>query len=368
MASFALEQILGYVPLTKSIQATTMGIPKKFPESFFRTKDGDKVIGNKARYVRVTGERRTARRVEYGSPALKADLRPIGEVDVVLNHLYEELPLDVMTLKYLRDKESYEYDKTLSEVTRQVQAFATKFANTRIASVARVLKAGVLYWDNQGNFLPSSSGAFQTHSFQMSANNQNQLNGIISASWATPTTDIPLQLRLLKKQAVRQTGYPLKYAFYGENIPTYLTNNNYVIEYLARNNTMQTKWLESDGGEIPDGLFGYTWVPVYESFFEDSAGTNQDLWDADAVTFTPDPEQPAGMEWWRMMEGSFEVPTTINVMTDAEAAVRSTKTIYGMGGYSLLTPNPVRVAAFTFDTFLPILANPDVIFQADVTP
>ena len=82
------------------------------------------------------------------------------------------------------------------------------------------------------------------------------------------------------------TGYPLKYAFYGLNVPSYMTQNNYVIDYLARNPKFAQKFLEQ--AEIPDGLFGFTWVPVYTAFYEDASNTNQTFFSSDAVIFTPE--------------------------------------------------------------------------------
>jgi hypothetical protein len=356
----SISQILSYTTLTGSIQATTSGIPNPFPPAFF--KSTKKVTGNRGRYTRFTGERRTARSTKYGAPARNRGLRDVGEVDVKLLHTFESQTMDPLVMKQLRSKDSYELDKGLNEVSRQVTEFKRLFDNLRVAAVAQVLRNGILYFDGDGNLLPSSSGAVDSHSFQMSANNQNQLNSIITASWALNTTDIPLQLRNLKKRSRRLTGYPLKYAFYGESIPSYLTANDYVLDYLARNPTMQAKWLDS--AEIPDGLFGFTWVPAYEAFYEDADGTNQDLWNGDSVVFTPEVSD----DWWEFLEGSFEVPTTVNVMTDAEAAMRSLATQHGMFGYGVVTHNPPTVCGYYGDTFIPALKVPDAIFQADVTP
>ena len=356
----SIQQVLGYVPLSKAIQQTTSGIPQPFPPAFM--KSNDKTLGNKGSYVQYTGERRVARINKYGAPPKKADLRPVAEKDIRLIASSEEQSMDPNVFRLLRSADSYEFDRGLQEVKRQVSEFATKFQNLRTAAVAHVLRRGQLDYDSDGNLLPNSSGSAETHSFQMNANNQNQLNGIITASWALASTDIPLQLRNLKKRAARLTGYPLKYALYGENIPSYLTQNDYVLDYLSRNDRMRNAWLEN--AEIPDGLFGFTWVPVYEAFYEDSSGTNQDLWAGDAIVFTPEVND----QWWDVMEGSTPVPTTINVVSDADAAMRSFKDAYGMYGYGYVELKPVSVTGVYGDCFVPCLKNPDVIYSADVTP
>jgi hypothetical protein len=356
----SLQQVLGYVEISGRIQATASGIPQPLPPAFLKPTRG--VIGNKARYTRYTGERRVAKLNKYGAPARRTNLRDVGEVDVRLLHSFDEQPMDAATMKYLRSPVSYEFDQGEQEVARQDREFAMKQVNLRVAATLQVLRVGKIYWDADGNLLPSSSGAVETHDFQLAANNKDQLNGIIAQSWALTSTDIPLHLRNLKKRARRLTGLPLRYAIYGENIPTYLSQNDYVLDYLARNPDMNQRWLAS--AEIPDGLFGFTWVPAYEAFYEDDAGTNQDLWSGDAVVFTPEVDET----WWEFLEGTFPVPTTLNVQADAEAAIKSFKDVRGMFGYATVGYNPPSITTYRGDTFLPTLKVPDAVFSADVTP
>lgn len=356
----SIQQVLGHLPLTKAVQQTTSGIPQPFPPAFL--KPGRRVHGNKATYIKYTGERRTAPIIKYGAPPRKVDLRPIDEQPIKLISSGFEQTFDPYVFTLLRSAESYEFDMGLQEVKRQVREAAMRSQNLRISAVAHVLRRGRLDFDAEGNLLPSTSGTIENHTFDVDANNQNQLNGIITASWALNSTDIPLQLRNLKKRARRTTGYPLKYAIYGENVPSYLTQNDYVLDYLARNDRMRAAWLET--AEIPEGLFGFTWVPAYEAFFEDSADTNQDLWDADAVTFCPEVSE----DWYELIEGSTPVPTSINVVGDADAAMRSVKHQAGMYGYGYVELKPVSVTGVFGDCFMPVLKNADVVFQADVTP
>lgn len=357
--ALSLQQVLGYVTLTGAVKATTSGIPQPLPEAFFKATKN--VIGNKGRYTRVTGERRTAPFNTYGSPAGKMDLRDVGEVDIKLLHIFGNQTLSPLVLKQLRSKNEYELDMGLDEVKRQVFENKKRFQNSRIATTLQTLHKGTLYFDKNFNLLPSSAGAFETVTFNMNANNQNQLNGVIANTWVSNATDIPGQLRNLRKRAARLTGFPLKYAFYGENIPSYLVTNNFVLDYLARNPTMQAKYL--DTASIPDGLFGFTWIPVYEAFYEDQNGVNQDLWGPDDITFTPEVDE----NWWEFLEGSFEVPTSIgNVYADGEAAMRSTATVYGQGGYGVVTHNPPTVESYFFDTYIGAIRVPDAVYQGVV--
>lgn len=357
----SLQKIFGYATLSKAIWLTSQGVPNPLPESFMKSKT--KCVGANVRWRQFTGERRTAKKVRYGAKAVKAELRDVGERSAKCIHFNESMELDPLVFKQLQGPNTYEHDPALYEVERQIESFGTKFGNTRVVAMVQTLKAGSLYFDANGNLLPSSTGASETINFGMSGDNQNQLNGIISGSWAISTSDIVMQLRKLRKRARRLTGLPLRYALYGENVPSYMFNNASVQQYLARHPTIRDKYLDGlSAGEIPDGLFNFNWIPAYEAFYEDANGTNQDLWDADQVTFTPEVNE----NWWDVAEGSYEVPTTINIQGDGLAAMRSTKTVHGMGGYGLVIHNPVTVESYYFDTFFPLLKNPDAIFQADV--
>lgn len=350
------------MPLGKAIKAIIEGIPNPLPPAFMSVTD--QFLGDSARFVQYKATRKTARRTQYGAPAIRRELLPIEERDLKLIHSFEEKHISVLTYQRLREYENYNVQRMgQMELERQMVEFARIFANLRIAATQQVLANAAFFFDAAGNLLPTSSGAVESISYGISASHQNQLAGIIAASWATATTDIPLHLRQIKKQARRDTGYELKYAFYGENLPSYLTANNFVKDYLSRNYPFaQKEFLEN--AEIPQGLFGFTWVPVYQTFFEDNASVNQSIFGVDAVTFTPEPNA----EWWQQAEGSYQVPTSYNPVQDLASGANSFSTVFGPFAWARPIDNPPTATMFQGDTFLPHLRVPDAIFQADVTP
>lgn len=356
---YSLEQVLGYVSLTGTIQATTTGIPNPYPDGFMNIKKP--VVGDKGRYTRIKGTRRTARLAMYGAPAVQRELKDVAYEDVKLMHTFESMNIDPLLIQALRNYNNYDLQQRgVQELARQVAEWKMYFQNLRIATIGQTLALGAIYYDGSGNFLPSSSGAVVSATFGMNANNQNQLNGILATTWSNPTADIPNQLRVLKQTAAELTGYPLKVALYGRNVPSYLTNNDYVLDYLARSPNMREQFLDS--GEIPNGLFGFQWVPIYTAFFEDQTGANQLIWNNDAVTFTPEPSA----DWWEILEGTYQVPTSINIQTDANQAMGSLREVVGMFGYSMVTHNPPTIQSYFGDTFLPVIKVPDAIYQGIV--
>ena len=359
--SKTIEQILGYVALTGVIKAVTTGIPDVLPKAFQTIKK--QVPGIAGRYTQITGTRQTATISMYGSPARKRALRDIASKDVKLLHSFENITMAPLLLQTLRNYDNYDMQNLgIQEVDRQQSEFRAYFDNLRLSCQYSMLSLGHVYYDGDGNLLPTSSGAVVDVDFQIPANNQNQLNGIITASWALANTDIPAQLRALRLRAAQLTGYPLKYAFYGLNVPSYMTQNNYVIDYLARNPNFAQKFLEQ--AEIPDGLFGFTWVPVYTAFYEDASNTNQTFFSSDAVIFTPEIDSTV----YELMEGSFMVPTSFNASANMASALGSLKQVYGMGSFAVPTMNPPTCEMYFFDQQLPVWKVPNSMFQADCTP
>lgn len=357
-----IEQILGWVNLTGVIQEIKSGIPDVLPPAFKTVKT--ETIADSGRYTQVRGVRTTAKRAEYGAPAVRRELIGVSSKDVKLIHLFEEMAISPLLYQALRNYDNYQtQQRGMTELARQMGEFKRRFENTRIASVVSMLFKGAIYYDTNGNLLPTSSGATLTVDYQVPANNIGSLNSIIAAPWSTASTDISSHIRTLKTQSLKDSGYELTHCFYGKNIPSYLAKNDYLKDWWVRHPQMREKWTET--GEIPDGLFGIKkWIPAYESFFEDNDGTNQTFVDADAITFTPDITN----EVYELMEGTYMVPTTFNPLSSITAAMGSFSTVTGQFGYAVPWHNPPSALAYMGDTFLPIWKNPNAIYLGDATP
>jgi hypothetical protein len=361
-----LEQILGWVFLTGLVKSIKTGIPDVLPPEFYSiTKD---TLADQGRYTQVTGTRKVSRRVEYGAPAMNRNLRDVASYDVKLIHTFEMIQLNVAQYQSLRGYTNYNVqDFGQQEVERQAVEFRAYFDNLEKATLYSVLANMQIYFDGNGNLLPTSAGSIVTVNYNPDANHQNQLNGIISSSWTSPGTDIPLHIRLIQKQSAKDTGYVLENCFYGVNIPSYLAINQYAQPFLARSPAMREKFL--DTGEIPQGLFGIkNWHPVYTAFFDQggpgSALSLQEFFNVDAAVFTPKIDSI----WYDFMRGTYPVPTTFQPQTQLQGTVNSFEIVQGMFGYGVPIANPMTAQMFFGHTFLPVVKFPDAIFQAIVTP
>ena len=89
MAS-ALNDILGYVPLTGLIKKVDTGLRRVLPDAFWSLTSNRAKL-DLGRYTVVRGTRQTARRVDYSSPSLKREQRASGRPDVKLITTFEHV-------------------------------------------------------------------------------------------------------------------------------------------------------------------------------------------------------------------------------------------------------------------------------------
>jgi hypothetical protein len=361
--------MLGYQALLGVVQATVSGIKNPLPPAFMRATQ--KVIGDSGIMTRVTGERRLAGTSTYGSPARVRGLREVARTPVKCISSFESQPIDPLVLHQLMALDKYEQDKGASVIAYQVKEFAKLQQNLRIASAIMMLANGVIYRDSNGTILPTTSGENTSLriSSGMAAAHQGQCdNGtsaIVSASWATQTTNIPQQLVNLQERAAMETGYEISLLFYGKRAATNVMNNDYTLEWLARNPGMNDSWVKNSG-LIPQGLFGFTWVPMWlANFRNEEDDTSYAMWDQDLVVATPSIDNVSEMEeWWGCIEGSTLVPNSIDIV-NTQNSLANCELKYGMGAYAQLSHNPVGLVNYQFDVFLHYIRNPDVIWQMD---
>ncbi len=366
--AFSIEQILGYVPITAAVQKVVGGVPRVLPPGFYARPAGDQVLGDKANNIGYKGTRKAARVAPYGAPPRQIVQLPRDSTPVQLLHTIENLPFKQELLLQLRELNSYTVQRmAATEIKWQSENAGLRQSNLESTAVHLTIANGKLWFDVDGNILPTSSGADLVVDFGVPSDNIGQITpfggaAIIDASWATASTKIVTHVRKIKKYAIQKTGYPLKYAIYGSNIPEYLGGNTNFQLYLARYPQYREAFI--DGGEIMPGTLGLTWIDGQNAFFEDDGGTVQEIFGPDAVVFCPEVGDGAA---WTIHEGSYPVPTSLAIMQNVEQLLENMKIVYGRGGFAMLNP-PSQIIGTYFDTFLPRMKVPESFILADVTP
>lgn len=367
MASVNLTDVLGAPQLCGTIQGVKTGIPDVFPPAFYQVdKTVAKDIGS---YFRVTGTRTTARAVAYGGPSVARAMKDVEEVPVKLIHSAENITIPMADFTGLLNKNSAGSalmidQKGVDEIGRQVREARKNVDNLMVSALTSALFKGAIYFDGQGNLLPSSSGAKTTVDFAIPAGNKTTLDvfgsGAIITAWSTTTVSINTQLITLKQAARKLTGYPLKYAFYGKNVPNYLITNATLKDFFVRAGSYNGQFLSE--GDIPNPLMGLTWLPAYESFFEDQAGAIQSLVGDDQVVFTPEPS----LDWIGWLQGTYYVPTSLTISGDAVEALGNVMAAVGDFAYSTINTDPLSIKMVYGTTKIPVIKANKAVFIATV--
>lgn len=362
----SLLDILAWRNISTAVQKVETGIPNRLPAAFNTLTEP--VLGDRTSYVTFYGQRQTARRGEYGAQSRARTLRPLGEQSVTLLHFPEHVKIRQELLLRLRNPNDLLAQQIAQqEIARHGADFRQLFDNTRVAAQALMLSKGFLWFDSSGNILTSSGSSAVTVDYGVPANNLNQLNGIISASWATDSTPIIQHIENVRIQMKKNTGRDLKHVFYGKNIANYLFTNTTIKAYWQYNTGMLEKF-KANPGVVPDGFAGLSWHPMGDSFYatdnEAPTDTVSAIWGDDTVTFTPEIDRNT----YTLYEGSIAVPRKLGVESNMDSALGEIDLVYGIGGYAVLEADPVGIKQVYFDTMIPHWKNPYDLFIADVTP
>jgi hypothetical protein len=382
------------------IETVKSGVNNPFPEEFFTV--GNQVMGDSAVYYKTVGERRVATLSAYGAPPKIGSSSGVTATPVKLMHSYEELPLNVTMFQNLMNYSDFGLQRMGAlEVERVVRNFKQKYVNLRIAAMASTLFGGGINFDAAGNLLnptasPVPNGTYI--SMQLPTNNGTAAAGVPSNSgtsidplgtgtaiaglaagdWNNSSTSIAQQVTNIRQAAAQLTNTGLMYAFYGRNVPKYITQNTTIQPYLSRSNVIvvngqlpaNQEYIQT--GEIPSPTLDLIWRPAYSSFFADQFGAVQQLVGPNEVLFTP----AYSPDWLDVVEGSYPVPAydwskayvgeTTNP-TSATSIMNPFETKYGLFAYTVPSMKPPTASILVGDTFLVLLKNPLVCFRLTVS-
>lgn len=394
----AVLDILSAPNLTGVIQKYKSGIFDPFPADVYKTGPKGRVHGNQGRFTQWYGQRQVAAISQYGAPSVNVNMQPRGIKDVVLMHVAKNMQLTATQYNSLFKPDSFEIQQQgLVEIVDQVKEFKQIFSNLRIAATGMALFQGTVVFDVNGNLLApgaavptngteifyeipgttsiSGSTGVTVTPYVSTVGQQTgtgidpfgtgtPILGSAAGSWANNATAIDSQINALLRASVQLTGFEIKHAFYGLNIPHYLRTNPTTQYYMARTPDYNPKMIQKIS-QIPPGTLGIeNWHSCQELYFYDQGYIKQQIAGDNQIVFTAEFDG----NWWEMMEGSVTIPkgTAILGGDSAEAMVGMTEEAYGRCAYSTMTVDPVQLKIVAHDTFLPAIKNPQCIFISTV--
>jgi hypothetical protein len=392
--------------LTKMVELTRNGLPDPLPATWYADKQA--VPKNYAQAFTDIGMRNLAPVLAYDGKAITIQEKALGETFFTLLHSHFELPLRVSDFMSLIKFESLdEQNMGYQEIGRQIKSGVTRMHNLRSQLNAAMIFQGNVWIDKEGGLLPSSTNAVWTTNYGVPTGNTGQLNvfgtgNFLTVGWENTGSAVPdLDILNLRQAAIRLTGYPIKHALYGINVPGYLTQNtrlnNYFYRDVFRSDGAGQTFI--DTGELAmRGLLGLNWIPAWASFWikgleypmstpspystaynptgpslypNNTAGTPAvaSMVGSSAVTFVPDPAECA---WLRHFEGKYPVPNTpfgiISPDGNFESMAAGALSKYfdivtGMGVYAQVLANQSSLVIGFVDTYGPWAQIPQAIFQ-----
>lgn len=275
---------------------------------------------------------------------------------------FNKLPLQGQALNALREPDSETLqDMGKTEIRRQHDKFSARHRLMKETVIAKIITEGIVYLDEYGRVLESSSGAQITADFEVPAKRKNQLDqgsgNLIGASWAAAGTDIQAHLNAIDDAAEADNVEP----------PTDIWCHTLFKDNLRNNTDFQT-WAAASAadseqilrGNMIEGLFGKTWH-FYGGKYLNTSGTMQNFIPTTKVVLTP----PIG-PWLKATEGSMLVPSSIGVQQSWEAALAQTQKVHGPFSYAKLIDDPVQLFLYMGDTFGLHFADPDAIWMPTV--
>ena len=398
--SYDIRDLIGAPNMTGIIWQRKSGLPPVYTDQFYKTPAEWEVSGDYGNYTIFTGQQQVATLSVDGGPSKQVQLRTLGNRSVKLMTSTENIQIPANVLENLLAYDSVaKQEKGIQEVERQVGELKKRFMNLRTAAWSSALAYNSVNFDAAGNLLNptaavpgngtqitfgipngSSTTAGQpnipipdtaTYGTNISTSTATGLDpfgtgaviGVPVGDWSSPATDIVTQIRKLMQLAVQLTGYELKHAWYGVNIPTWLVRNGTTEPYLARNPVKNGEFISTN--ELPD-MLGLTWHPAYQGYFYDQNNVRQQIIQQNTVIFTPEPSP----EWVGMLQGTKFIPTEDSLgrtFPGGETVTTGLTEVAGMYCYGKIMDDPAKIKVIAGDTFLPALPNPLCVFSAPMS-
>lgn len=365
MASTTIDMVLGTEVLLGATGLAASSLPvRHLPPALLKGRN----VGSNTGYVLVgAGTNKTAKQSMRGSAARPVTISGAARRPEVLLHSGNSIEIDADLLVNLANPANGQREQfAKSEIARQVKECTTLSMNFRIAALTSLFGLGAIWYDVNGDILPSSSTAVTTIDPLIPANNRNQLNTLISASWATATTPIATNIMNIVRQGLinskGRTG-PINNVIYGADIFNYFYNNDQLKAYNGTNAGAQAAF---QNGVIPQGYLGIqNWYPGYLGFYNNKDDTTVFPIAADCLAMFPDPDP----SWFELQEGIEPVATgQFGTAADLNSLAANITMAPGMFTYAFGSLNPVRGTMVFGDNFLPAIHIPEVVFIGDVVP
>lgn len=303
-----------------------------------------------------------------GSPNTMIKPQKVGRVRFTIPRSAESLPMtdeDLVNRRQVGQAVTSVDSMGENYIMRQKQYMASRVGNMIEFQTAALMRGSYTFDQNGDELRQGFSGGEQTIDFQIPSGNKNQLDmlgagAIIGASWATTSTDIPLDCMQVNDAMNSLTGMGIEHAILNSTTLQYLLNNTKIQAQAGTSNTPYQSYSQTGPGRFAVVFRAIPWLQFHVidyrlDIWDGSAVTNTKLVADDQVTFMPTPNS----NWVQYLNGG-------EVITEGPNGTRAFRNGYYAYGYQ--TWNPSGWMLNQAHNGFPALYVPAAIANADVTP
>lgn len=303
-----------------------------------------------------------------GAVSSRQKPQKVGSVQFTIPRSAETIELSYESLNNQRTlgQASDQVDRNgLRYIDDQLGYLGQRFANIVEFQAAAMLRGGFTFTQNGDDLEQTFSGGSISIDYQIPAGNKDQLNltgagNRISASWATASTDIPLNILNINADMLELTGMGIEHIICRSQTWNNVINNDKVKAQAGTAATPFETIERRSAGEFTARLRAIPWITwhIVDYGLEVWNGSSYawtPLIEDDHVAFLPG-TNPSWVEYIRGMETVVEGPN----------GPKSDQ--YGFYAFHYPTHDPAGVNLCAVFNGMPSLKRPKAIAYGDTTP
>lgn len=282
-----------------------------------------------------------------------------------LFHSFNEVTMDANSLRFLRSN-----DPAIQSIGREWVAATVEEAGRRQKLLREVIIGQIMTYGRVNldiNFNPviptvhATTGVITDNAsttvsadFQVADTHRGNCNSLVSGAWDTVTTDIFSELEAIRDAAIKAGAEPPNTVYIHKQRMPKILNNTKFQAWATLNSTTANQVLAT--GQI-NNFYGWNFRTL-EGYWTDVSGTQRPIIPLRNAIIVP----PNGA-WKRCKEGTQDVPTSLEIVNDLDAALKTLVPVVGMFSFAQVKVSPlVQCSLFMGDNFGLGFANPNAVW------
>jgi len=371
MPGQAVQNILDYRNLARAFQRTSaINAPLPFYDFYNRAPAETPTGVDRIEMIRTPSTRKPAPINFPGSPAKTMDTVGLDRVYFSPVHVFNEISIPEAALDNLRQENSQEMqERGAEELTRQMRIFSQRHRLTRVTFLSKALTDGVVYYNNNGEILESSSGAAVTCDLGVGATHKAQLahasNGgsdIIGTRWDQAGALILTDMEQIEQAAEWDQTAPPRHVWLNSLAKAWFRTNTEIKSFITTNLSARAEEFLGNFRDDTLQLGRYTFH-FTNATYEATDGSVKPIIPLNRAVITPDVTEG---DWFARFECNSVIPTSTGIVNGVGGYTSNTRKVAGEYAYASLVHNPIKLSMFLGMRFLYAFRDPQAVWMPTV--